>query len=34
MNEQEIKNIIDKQRHFFHTAATLPTLNRLNALKN
>ena len=33
MNEQEIKNIIDKQRHFFHTAATLPTLNRLNALK-
>lgn len=33
MNEQEIKNIVDKQRDFFHTAATLPTRNRVNALK-
>ena len=32
MNESEIKKIVDKQRAFFHTGATIPVENRMKAL--
>ena len=33
MTETEIKEIIQKQRSYFHTGATLPVEKRLEALK-
>ena len=33
MNEKEIKYMVDQQRSFFDTGATLPVSARLNALK-
>ena len=34
MTQEEIKQIVTKQRRFFHTGATLPVENRLKALQN
>lgn len=34
MTQEEIKQIVTKQRHFFHTGATLPVENRLKALQS
>lgn len=33
MNEQEIKTLVDNQRHFFATGATLPSNYRINSLR-
>lgn len=34
MTQEEIKQIVTKQRRFFHTGATLPVENRLKSLQN
>lgn len=34
MNESDIKQIVDQQRHYFHTGATLPVSQRKKTLKN